>query len=168
MPYAMVPPGYWAVLLGQAASLDDLGTFAPLEEGTAEGALVLMRLDFAAFPTGEMLAELEKKLQEAGVHTWPGYPFIVHADVSSPSVYLAWQKGFAWLPVIIGILALTVLPPLLGSIIWLILPQSLKDLINNLIGMGMMLLVMLVTMQVIKPLTAAMKEKPKELKEAKT
>ena len=168
MPYAMVPPGYRAVLLGQAASLDHLGAFAPLEEITAEGALVLMRLDFAAFPTGEMLAGLEKKLQEAGVNTWPGYPFIVHADNSRPSVYLAWQKGFAWLPVIIGILALTVLPPLLGSIIWLILPQSLKALINNLIGMGMMLLVMLVMMQVVKPLTVAMKEKPKELKEART
>jgi len=167
MPYAMVPPGYRAVLLGQAASLDDLGTFAPLEEGTAEGALILMRLDFAAFPTGDVLAGLEKKLQEAGVHTWPGCPFIVHADTSRPSVYLAWQKGFAWLPVIVGILALTVLPPLLGSIMWLILPQSLKDLINSLIGIGMMLLVMLVTMQVMKPLTAAMKEKPKELKEAK-
>jgi len=163
----MVPPGYRAVLLGQAASLDDLGAFAPLEEGTAEGALVLMRLDFAAFPTGEMLARLEEKLQEAGVHTWPGYPFIVHADRSRPSVYLAWQKGIAWLPVIVGILALTVLPPLIGSIMWLILPQSLKDLINSLLSMGMMLLVMLVMMQVVKPLTAAMKEKPKELKEAK-
>jgi len=167
MPYAMVPPGYRAVLLGQAASLDALGAFAPLEESTAEGALVLMRLDFAAFPTGEMLAVLEKNLQDAGVHTWPGYPFVVHADASGPSVYLAWQKGFAWLPVIIGIVGLTVLPPLLGSIIWLILPQSLKDLINNLTGMGMMLLVMLVMMQVMKPLMAAMKEKPKELKEAK-
>jgi hypothetical protein len=167
MPYAMVPPGYRAVLLGQAANLADLGTFAPLEESTAEGALILMRLDFAAFPTGEMLTGLEKALQDAGVHTWPGYPFIVHADTASPSVSLAWQKGFAWLPIIIGILALTLLPPLLGSLVWLILPQSLKDLINNLIGMGMMLLVMFVMMQVMKPLTAAMKEKPKELREAK-
>jgi hypothetical protein len=167
MLYAMMPPGYRALLLGQATNLDDLNVFVPLEESTAEGTLVLMRLDFAAFPTGEMLAKLEGKLKDAGVHTWPGYPFIVHADASRPSVYLAWQKGFAWLPVIIGILALTVLPPLLGSIIWLILPQSFKDLINNLIGMGMMLLVMLVMMQVMKPLTTAMKERPKELKEAK-
>ena len=74
MPYAMVPPGYRAVLLGQAANLADLGTLAPLEESTAEGALVLVRLDFADFPTGEMLTELEKKLRDAGVHTWPGCP----------------------------------------------------------------------------------------------
>lgn len=168
MPYAMVPPGYWAILLGQVANLDDLGAFVPLEESMAEGALILMRLDFADFPTSDMLAELERKLQDADVHAWPGYSFIVYADIFRPSVYLAWQKGFAWLPVIIGILAMTVLPPLLGSTIWLILPQSLKDLINNLIGMGMMLLVVLVMMQVMKPLTAAVKEKPKELKEAKT
>jgi len=168
MPYAMVPPGYRAVLLGQAVNLTDLGTFAPLEETTAEGALILMRLDFADFPTGEALAELEKKLQDAGVHTWPGYPFIVHADIAQPSVYLAWQKGFAWLPIIIGILALTLLPPLLGSLVWLILPESLKDLITSLINMGMMMLVMFVMMQVVKPLTAAAKEKPKELREAKS
>jgi len=31
MPYTMIPPGYRAVLIGQAAGVEDLGTFAPLE-----------------------------------------------------------------------------------------------------------------------------------------
>ena len=53
MPYAMVPPGYRAVLLGQAAAIEELGTFAPLEQDSAEGALFLVRLDFAEFPSGE-------------------------------------------------------------------------------------------------------------------
>ena len=53
MPYAMVPPGYRAVLLGSAQNLEDLSTFAPLEEGSAEGALILMRLDFAEPPLSE-------------------------------------------------------------------------------------------------------------------
>ncbi|MCX7912301.1 MAG: hypothetical protein N2506_04995, partial [Dehalococcoidales bacterium] len=136
---ALIPPGYRAVMIGAAESVEDLNAFVPMEESSAEGSLFIMRLDFSRFPTAAELSELEQRLQRAGVHPFPGYPFIVYADTTQPSVYLAWQKGFAWLPVIAGILALTVLPPLLGSLIWLILPQSFKDLINSLIGMGMML-----------------------------
>lgn len=167
----LTPPGYQAVFIGSAASIEDLDTFTPLEEGLAEGALMLMRLDFADFPASEALAKLEKALRDAGVPTWPGYGYIVYADTNQPSVYLAWQKGLAWIPLIIGMLAFTVLPPLLGSLMWLILPQSVKDLITGLIGMGMMILVMFIMMQFMKPLTAPEKprriERPKELEEVK-
>ena len=162
----MVPPGYRAVLLGQAATIEDLGTFTPLEEGAAEGALILMRLDFAEFPSSEALAQLNQACLEAGIPTWPGYDYIVYADLTSSSVYLAWQKGIAWLPIIIGILATVALPPLLMSLIWWILPEEAKSLISGLINMGIMLLVMFVMMQFMKPLTATQKEKPKKLKEA--
>jgi len=64
MPYAMIPPGYRAVLLGQAQTIEDLGTFAPLEEGAAEGALVLMRLDFLELPSEETLGNLEQALRD--------------------------------------------------------------------------------------------------------
>ncbi len=166
MPYAMVPPGYRAVLLGQASSIEDLGTFTPLEEGTAEGALILVRLDFAGYPSEETLGGLESACRDAGVTPWPGYPFIVYADTSGSSVYLAWQKGFAWLSVILGILAFTVLPPLLTAAIWWILPGEIKSLINGFIGLGMMVLVMWLVMTLVKPLTAP--ERPKKLEEART
>ena len=164
MPNGLVPPGSRAILIGSAASIKDLGTFAPLEEGTAEGALMLMRLDFADFPPGESLDSLNKALGDAGVPTWPGYPFIVYADTATPSVYLAWQKGIAWLPIIIGMVAVTVLPMLLGGLVWLILPQSLKDLLTGLVNMGMMVLVMFLMTSLMKPLMAA--EKPKKVKTA--
>jgi hypothetical protein len=167
MPYAMVPPGYRAVFLGQAAAIEELGTFAPLEESSAEGALFLMRLDFLDFPTAEALAQLEKACSDAGVEMWPGYEYIVYADADMPSVYLAWQKGLAWIPIIIGLIATVVLPPLLGSFIWWILPQGIKDMITGIINLGMMLLVMFIMMQVMKPLTAPEKKKPKKLAEAK-
>jgi hypothetical protein len=168
MPYAMVPPGYRAVLLGQAASIDDLGTFTPLEEGAAEGALILMRLDFAEYPSEEVLAQLNQACIDAGIPAWPGYDYHVYADTASPSVYLAWQKGIAWMPVIIGILATVALPPLLMSLVWWILPEEAKSLISGLINMGMMLLVMFLMMQFMKPLIAPAKEKPKRLEEVKT
>lgn len=165
MPYAMVPPGYRAVPLGQAASIEELGAFAPLEESSDEGALFLARLDFEETPSAEMLAQLETAFTEAGVEHWPGYQYVVHADSGRTSVYLAWQKGMAWLPIIAGIIGFVALPPLVGTVIWWLIPEDVKNLISSLINMGMMLLVMFILMQVMKPLTAP--SKPKKLPEAK-
>ncbi len=165
MPDRLTPPGYQAVLVGSVGSIEELGAFAPMEEGSAEGTLMLMRLDLAEFLSEEMLAKIEQACFEAGVERWPGYGQIVYADITTPSVYLAWQKGIAWIPIIIGILATTLLPPLLGGLVWLILPDSLKQLINGLIQMGMMMLVMWLMMSIIKPLTAS--ERPKRIEEAK-
>jgi hypothetical protein len=167
MPYAMIPPGYEAVLLGAAARIEDLGAFAPLEESSAEGALVLMKLDFTELPSSQALTQLNQAFLEKGIPPWPGYEFVVYADAASPSVYLAWQKGFAWMPVIIGILVVTVLPALLGGAIWLLLPQSVKDMITGIINLGMMMLVMWLMTSMTKPLTTPAKEKPKRLEEAK-
>ncbi|MFC1970664.1 hypothetical protein ACFLV0_01830 [Chloroflexota bacterium] len=164
MPYAFTPPGYRAVLLGQAQDIESLGTFTPLEESAAEGALILMRLDFTEQLTEETVANLEQACRDAGVETWPGSEYYVYADIESTSVYLVWQKGIAWLPVIIGLLATLMLPPLLMAGIWLILPDSIKSLINNLIGMGMMLLVLFLVMKMM-PALSPEKEKPKQVKE---
>ena len=164
MPYAFIPPGYRAVLLGQAQDIASLGTFTPLEESAAEGALVLMRLDFTERLTEETLGNLEQACRDAGVEPWPGSEYYVHADIDSTSVYLVWQKGIAWLPVIIGLLATLILPPLLTAGIWLILPDSIKSLINNLIGMGMMLLVLFLVMKMM-PALSPEKEKPRQVKE---
>jgi hypothetical protein len=165
MPYAFVPPGYRAVLLGQAQDIEDLGIFTPLEEGVAEGALILMRLDFAGQPSEEALSDLEQACHDAGVEAWPGSEYYVYSDIDSTSVYLVWQKGIAWLPIIIGLLAMVVLPPLLTAGIWLILPDSLKSFISNLINLGMMVLIMFLIMKIM-PALSPEKEKPKQVKEA--
>jgi hypothetical protein len=165
MPYAFVPPGYRAVLLGQAQDIEDLGTFTPLEESAAEGALVLIRLNFLEPPSEETLGDLEQACRDAGIEPWPGSEYYVYADTASPVAYLIWQKGLAWLPVIIGLLVATVLPPLLTAGIWLILPDSLKSLISNLVNMGMIMLVMFLIMKMV-PTLSPEKEKPKQIKEA--
>ena len=166
MPYALVPPGYRAVLIGQAAAIEELGTFAPLEQDSDEGALFLVRLDFTEFPSAEALDQLEQAFFDAGVELWPGYSHVVYADVEQPGVYLAWQKGLAWIPIIVGLLVTVVLPPLLGGLIWKLMPQSLKDLITGIVNMGMMVLVM-VLMTKMMPKPTPEKEKPKKVKEAK-
>jgi hypothetical protein len=167
MPYAMVPPGYRAVLLGQAASLDGMGTFAPLEEDSAEGSLFLMRLDLAEFPTAAALSQLEQACFEAGVEIWPGYDHVVYADTEQPTVYLAWQKGLAWMPIIIGLLVTVVLPPLLTAAVWWILPEDIKSLITGIINVGIMALVMFLMSKMMPALIPA-KEKPEKLEEART
>jgi len=176
MPYALVPPGYQAVLLGQALRLEDLGTFTPLEENTDEGALVLMRLDFGEPLTNEAMAQLNQACWDKNVPVWPGYDCVVYADTTAPSVYLAWQKGQAFMPIIIGLLVTVVLPPLLGGLIWWLLPQSVKSTISGIINLGIMMLVMWLMTSLMKPLTATEKPKkvkkaaeiPKQLEEAKT
>ena len=166
MPYALVPPGYGAVLIGQAAAIEELGTFAPLEQDSAEGALFLVRLDFSEFPSAQALDQLEQAFFDAGVELWPGYNHVVYADIDQPGVYLAWQKGLAWIPIIVGLLVTVVLPPLLGGLIWKLLPQSLKDMISGIVNIGIMVLVMsLITKIMPKPTPE--KEKPKKVKEAK-
>ncbi|AII59446.1 hypothetical protein X793_03610 [Dehalococcoides mccartyi CG4] len=166
MPCAFVPPGYRAVLVGQAQNIADLGTFSPLEDSAEEGALVLVRLDFAEEVTGEVLGSIEQACRDAGVEPYPGSPYYVYADIGSNSVYLVWQKGMPWLPIIVGLLATVVLPPLLTAGIWLILPDSLKSLISSLVNMGMLLLVMWLMTSLMKPLLSPAKEKPKQVKEA--
>ena len=164
MPYAFVPPGYRAVLLGQAQDIEYLGIFSPLEEGAAEGALVLIRLDFTEPLPEETLGNQEQACRDTGIEPWPGSAYYVYDDTDSTSVYLVWQKGIAWLPIIIGLLATMVLPPLLTAGLWLILPDSLKSLISSLINLGMMMLMMWLVMKMV-PALSSEKEKPKQVKE---
>ena len=165
MPDTMALEGYRAVLIGSATSIEDLGTFTPLEENSAEGALFLIRLDFADYPSAEALAQLEQAFFDAGVELWPGHRYVVYADQNQPMVYLAWQKGFAWLPIIIGLLVTTVLPPLLGSLVWWLMPEDLKNLISCIVNLGIMLVVMLLITKLM-PSFSPEKEKAKKVKPA--
>jgi uncharacterized protein YqhQ len=94
---------------------------------------------------------------------------VVFGETGSSTVYMVWQKGMPWLAIIGGILVTVVLPPLLGSLVWLILPKDIKNLITSIINMGMLLLIMYILMQAMKPLISTGKpkkvEKPKETKE---
>lgn len=162
MPDKLIPPGYRAALIGSATTLEGLEAYVPMEEAAAEGSLMLMRLDFADFLSGETLAELEKTLRDKGVPAWPGYPYLVYADAETPSIYIAWQKGFAWSSLIIGVLILMALP-LLGGLIWRLLPETLTDLISMLFQMGMMMLMLWLVTSLMKPLIAPAPRRPREL-----
>lgn len=135
-----MPVGYRAYLLGSVSTLDELNTISPLEESGPEGALMLMRLDFAEAPQVSSLARIEQELITAGVPVWPGQGSHVRAE--GASVYISWVKGFAWMSVIIGILALTVLPLLLGGLVWMLLPETVREMINMMVVVGVMMLMM--------------------------
>ena len=159
MPDGMLPPGYRAVLIGSAATIEGLSTIAPLEESVAEGGLMLMRLDFAEYPSDEVLTELETELEGAGVRKWTGNQYVVYADTAAPSIYLAWQKEIAWMPIIIGILITVLLPTLLGGFIWWLLPDPIKDMINAMVTLGVMMLIMTLMTKIMPA------EEPKRIKE---
>ncbi|MDY6916931.1 MAG: hypothetical protein SVP26_03155 [Chloroflexota bacterium] len=161
---AMIPPGCRAHLLGSAATLDGLSAFIPLEEGAAEGTMMLMELRLDEYPTDDTLAELAAALAEQGVEPWPGYSYTVFVDGAQPVLYIAWMKGLAWMPVILGILAVTLLPPLLMAAVWWLLPESVTSMIEGLFSMGLMLLVMWLMMKML-PAIMPTEEKPKEVAE---
>jgi len=165
MPYAMTPPGYRAVLLGSATTIDGLSAFSSLEEGVPEGALMLARLDFGEYPSVEIVSQLNDACLAQGIPPWPGCAHVAFFDPIAPSIHIAWQKGVAWLAIIAGILALTVLPPLLMAFVWWILPEPITSMIEALFMIGIMFLLFYVMMQFMKPLMAP--EKPKEVKEGK-
>jgi len=136
----MIPVGYRAYLLGTVSTLDDLNTISPLEESTAERTLMLMRLDFAEAPSVESLAQIEQELINTGVPMWPGQGS--HLRTEGISLYISWVKGIAWMSVIIGILALTVLPLLLGGMVWMLLPETVKEMISMMVMVGVVVLMM--------------------------
>ncbi len=163
MPNIIPPPGYQAVLIGQSEKVEDLGVFAPLEESSDEGALFLMRLDFTELPSTEALTQLEEGFVDAGVEMWPGYDHVVYAEVDQPTIYLCWMKGLAWIPIIVGLLVTVVLPPLLGSLVWWLMPADLKSLITSIVNMGVLLLVLFMMSKLI-PVFTPEKKKLKQTK----
>lgn len=136
----IIPPGYTAHLLGTVSTLGELNTISPFEETIPEGSLMLMRLDFTELPSTESLTSLEQQLTGAGVPLWPGYTNHVYTD--GLTTYITWQKGIAWMPIIIGILVLLVLPTLLGGFIWWLTPEPVKEIINTMVMVGIMVLMM--------------------------
>jgi hypothetical protein len=100
---------------------------AAQEESTPEGTLVLLELNLAQPVSLETLQELNNRLISAGVPSWPGYNNVVFVDSNNPlKIYIAWVKGFAWTPVVIGILFL-VLPIILGAVIWYLIPEDVRN-----------------------------------------
>jgi len=136
----MIPVGYRAYLLGTISALEELETISPLEESGPEGALMLTRLDFVEAPQVESLAQIEQELINASVPTWPSQ--VSHVRAEGTTLYISWAKGFSWMPVIIGILITVVLPLLLGGVIWMLLPETVKEMISMMIMVGVVVLMM--------------------------
>jgi hypothetical protein len=61
-----------------------------------------------------------------------------------------------------------ILPPLMGGLIWWLLPQDVKDLITGIMNLGMMLVMLWLMMTLMKPLLSATQEKPRKLETKKS
>jgi len=150
MANGIIPPGYRAVLVGTATTYEELATISPLEESAEEGTLVLVQLNFAEPPSSEQLAILEQSFTDAGVTKWPDNSFMVYLNTEDESsIYLAWQKGIAWMPIVIGILVVSILPVLLGAFVWWLIPQEIKDMITALVNVAVLVLVMVLMTRIM-------------------
>jgi len=137
---AVLPPGYKAVSVGSVTGFDELGAFQPMEEGQEEGSRMLAQLVFEHRPADfDYLAnELNRRCLETGISLWPERRDFAFADTAQPVLYICWQKGMVWWGWILGLLASLVLPPLVMAGLWLILPESVKEMIEAVTYIGIM------------------------------
>lgn len=151
----VIPTGYRAVPVSQVSGPGELVALAALEEAQPEGSRLLCTLAFGERPSAEAVADLNQRCKEQGVTPWPESQDIVLADPVEPVLYVCWQKGQAWWVWILIILASTVLPPLIGAGLWNILPDSLKQMLEAVMGLLVMGGLMLMMSSMAKGITAA-------------
>jgi hypothetical protein len=156
-----MPVDYQAVLLGSGTTLDDMQNYRPQEESTPEGSLIMLELSFGSAISADTVNAINEQCTGVGVLPWPGNTQIAFASADGMSLSLMWVKGFAFLPAILGLLALTILPVLLGVFLWWLIPEEVKQMINAMI----MMMVMVVMMMMLKPLFSS-GEKSKQIEGA--
>jgi hypothetical protein len=157
----ILPPGCRAVLVGSATSFNDLAVFETLEQGQEEESRMLAQLIFEHRPAefDYMAAELNQKCLETGVSLWPERQNIAFADPSQPVIYVCWQKGLIWWGWILALLGSLILPPLIMAGLWLILPESVRQMLEAVINLSIMGIVMFIMMKMTAGVTAAGEEK---------
>lgn len=133
---------YTIEILGSFTTLDELLDIAPLEENVPEISLMQLDLHYETRPTDESLAELATLMAEAGIPQWSIDTPHVSLDESTNVVHITWVKGFAWTPVIVGLIGLVILPVLLGGFLLWIIPDELINMISSVIMIVIMMKIM--------------------------
>lgn len=121
---------------------------------------MLLELHLTETPSQSVVDEINLKCANSGVIPWPNSVNIASVDPYNSILVLRWVKAIAWMSVIIGILVLMVLPTLLGGLIWWLMPDWVKQMIEAMVMMGIMMLMMRMIMPMITE-----KKKPKEITE---
>lgn len=156
-----MPVQYTSVLLGSGTQLSDLSIYQPQEESTPEGSLILLELDLAESIDQSTVDGINTACAGVGITPWPGNTVIASLDGTGTVLSLMWLKGIAWLPAILGVLALTILPVLLGVFLWWLIPEEVQNMIEAVV----MMMVMMVMMRMMMPMFAT-EEKPKQVEGA--
>jgi len=157
----ILPSGYTTVLVGSVTSFNELEAFETLEQGQDEGSRMLAQLTFEQrSPDFDYLVgQLNQKCLEASVTPWPERRDIVVADPVEPIIYLCWWKGFVWWGWILALLGSVVLPPLIMAGLWLILPDSVKQMIEAVVNLSIMGIVMFVMSKMTAGMAATGEER---------
>ena len=157
----ILPPRCSAVLVGSFTSLEELEGFEPLEQGQEEDSRMLAQLTFEHRPPefDYLAAELNQKCLETGVSLWPERQDIAFADPSQPVIYVCWQKGMVWWGWILALLGSLILPPLIMAGLWLILPESTRQMLEAVINLSILGVLMFVMVKMTAGATDPGEEK---------
>lgn len=106
------------IATGDSSNLGDV--VALEEQHIPEGGLAELVLSFRFRPPG-FITEcnlLDAALKRAGVTPWPGNDRIVYFEEEPPTVYIRWQRGVAWAPVVIAAIPVVLVTLLVLLTIW--------------------------------------------------
>lgn len=133
-------PGYHAVPIGQVANSGQLSIFESLEQGQAEESRMLAKLVFRYRSSNfeQLATEINQACVATGIASWPEHRNIAFADPAQPVIYICWQKGMVWWGWILVLIGSVILPPLIMAGLWLILPDSVKQMLESITYIGIM------------------------------
>jgi hypothetical protein len=141
-----IPAGYSARLLVTATSLTEASAFYAAEAAQVEQTRMLLRLDCLSVDDASSAAEtIQSGCLSQGIPPWPEYPG-QYTFVDGSCVYVTWMKGFSWWPIIGGLIII----PIVGMILWAIMPETLQQLISAVTMMFVAMLMMKVMMPMLK------------------
>ena len=167
----IISQGYTSRFLGAYNDFETLSaSVAPFEMSSAVGSKYFMQLNLSRALTAEELSAIETDMANAGIAKWTS-SYIDVSDADDKVIYIAWEKGGYTTTsygqvstlAILNIILIILIPILIGGIVWLILPDSVKQIINMMITMG----IMVVMMKVMGGMFGD-NDKPKEVKTGKT
>jgi hypothetical protein len=106
------------IATGDSSNLQDVVSLE--EQHIPEGGLAELVLKFRLRPPG-FITEcnlLDSALKKAGVTPWPGNDRLVYFEEDPATVYIRWQRGMAWAPIVLAAIPIVLVTLLVLMTLW--------------------------------------------------
>lgn len=163
MAINIIPGGYTAQIIASGTTIEELTSIVtPLESSIQDGTLMIVEMQYSDYPTAEQISDLNQFLLGAGITPWAGKP-LVYVDGESPTVCVACVKTSGFMGFIGGGFLALIGIILIGGIVYMLLPESVKSVIEMMITLSIVVIMMKIMTPMMKG-TQPEEPQPKETK----